>query len=83
MPTTSNGLMDIALRSTLRSGCPTGGTLVTGSDDFSLILWDTETGDALATFEGHNGKVKSIAISPDGTGRRICRMGRTCRALGP
>ena len=30
-------------------------------------LWDVETGENIATFQGQKGKVESIAFSPDGT----------------
>ena len=45
---------------------PDGQQLVTGSNDYTLILWDAATGEALRTFEGHMGWVKAVAISPDG-----------------
>jgi dipeptidyl aminopeptidase/acylaminoacyl peptidase len=34
--------------------------------DFAIRLWDVETGKVLQRFEGHTGKVSSVAFSPDG-----------------
>jgi cytochrome c len=39
--------------------------LVSGGDDFDLILWDRDSGDA-TRLEGHQGKVAALAVSPDG-----------------
>jgi len=36
-----------------------------GSDDFSVILWDLEGGGS-TRLDGHQGKVAEIAVSPDG-----------------
>ena len=32
-----------------------------------MKLWDAATGQLLRTFEGHAGRVNSVAFSPDGT----------------
>lgn len=45
---------------------PNGRTLLSGSDDKTLILWDTATATTIRTFTGHTGKLLSISISPDG-----------------
>jgi len=37
---------------------------VSAGDDFALILWDLATGTG-TRLEGHRGKVKSLAVSPD------------------
>ena len=37
------------------------------SDDNTARLWDTASGQALVTLEGHTGTVRSAAFSPDGT----------------
>jgi WD40 repeat protein len=31
-----------------------------------LHLWDLESGENLRTFEGHTGRVNSVAVTPDG-----------------
>jgi WD40 repeat protein len=45
---------------------PDGKTLVTGSWDTSLRLWDTATGKLVRNLVGHTAPVQSAAISPDG-----------------
>lgn len=45
---------------------PNGQTLATGSDDFTIELWDLNTQKLISTFTGHQNAVKSMAISPDG-----------------
>lgn len=45
---------------------PDGKTLLTGSRDRTLALWDAATGKRLRVFEGHEGGVTSVAFSPDG-----------------
>ncbi|MCE2668650.1 MAG: WD40 repeat domain-containing protein [Microcystis sp. 49638_E5] len=44
---------------------PNGKTLVSGSDDKTIKLWNVETGQKLHTFEGHGGPVYSVNFSPD------------------
>lgn len=39
---------------------------ISGSDDETVRPWDTTTGAALQTLEGHSGLVSSVAFSPDG-----------------
>ena len=43
-----------------------GQTLVSGSDDNTIKLWDLYTGQLLHTLEGHAEDVSSVVISPDG-----------------
>ncbi|WNF13484.1 eIF2A-related protein [Microcystis aeruginosa] len=43
-----------------------GKTLVSGSDDNTIKLWNVETGQKLHTFEGHGGPVYSVNFSRDG-----------------
>lgn len=45
---------------------PDGKTVVTGSDDRMVKLWDAKTGLVRATMSGHTGNVSSVAFSPDG-----------------
>lgn len=45
---------------------PDGNTLVSGSADRTIIVWDAETGDNLTTLEGHTNDVADLAFSPDG-----------------
>ncbi|KXZ47607.1 hypothetical protein GPECTOR_34g766 [Gonium pectorale] len=41
--------------------------LASGSEDQSVRLWDTTTGQCLATLLGHNGWIRCVAFSPDGS----------------
>ncbi|KAJ3015643.1 UNVERIFIED_CONTAM: POC1 centriolar protein A [Siphonaria sp. JEL0065] len=43
-----------------------GETVVSGSDDKTVKLWDTRTGECTRTLEGHTSYVYSVAISADG-----------------
>lgn len=45
---------------------PNGETIATGSDDWTIRIWDTTTGDLLRTAYLHAGKVKAIAYSLSG-----------------
>jgi WD40 repeat protein len=45
---------------------PDGKTLITGSYDHSIKLWDRFTGQETRTLRGHTSGVRIVAISPDG-----------------
>ena len=56
----------------MRTGSPawrcwqTGGARCRDPDDRTLRLWDLETGAELRRFEGHERRVTSVAVLPDG-----------------
>jgi disulfide oxidoreductase YuzD len=45
---------------------PDGKTLVSGSWDKTIKLWDVETGQEIRTLKGHDNYVRSVNFSPDG-----------------
>ena len=44
-----------------------GRSLVSGSDDTTVKLWDVQTGGIVKTFHGHTNHVHSVSISADNT----------------
>ncbi len=45
---------------------PDGKTLVSGSQDGTIKLWNVETGEEIRTLQGHDDYVRSVNFSPDG-----------------
>jgi len=45
---------------------PDGQTIVSGSSDKMVKLWEASTGLLLRTLKGHRDWVRSVAVSPDG-----------------
>ena len=45
---------------------PDGQQIVSGSDDFTLKVWDLQTGREVRTLIGHTDKVNAVVITPDG-----------------
>ena len=45
---------------------PDGATLVGGSQNGTIHLWDTTTGKEIKTLIGHNDRIVSVAFNPDG-----------------
>ena len=45
---------------------PDGRTIASGSDDQTIKLWDANSGDELATLQGHDYYLFDVAFSPNG-----------------
>jgi WD40 repeat protein len=45
---------------------PDGKRLVSGSEDWTIKIWDFEVGRATLTLAGHKGRIRHLAFSPDG-----------------
>jgi WD40 repeat protein/DNA-binding SARP family transcriptional activator len=45
---------------------PDGRTILSGSGDDTLILWEAESDQEIRRFEGHTGGVNSVAFGPEG-----------------
>jgi WD40 repeat protein len=45
---------------------PSGGFLLTGSDDMTVRMWNPRTAAVMAVFRGHTASVNAVAASPDG-----------------
>jgi WD40 repeat protein len=45
---------------------PYGNTVVSGSDDYTVRLWDKDTGKEIRRLQGHTDGVNSVLISTDG-----------------
>ena len=46
---------------------PDGASLVSGSSDRTIKLWDVQTGGVVKTFHGHTAQICSVSISGDST----------------
>jgi len=46
---------------------PNGQTLVSGSSDNTLRIWELPTGELLQTLEGHESFINAVVVSPDGS----------------
>jgi WD40 repeat protein len=44
---------------------PDGEQIVSSSSDYTIKLWDAQTGAELRTLKGHYSLVSSVAFSPD------------------
>ncbi|XP_047101576.1 guanine nucleotide-binding protein subunit beta-2 [Schistocerca piceifrons] len=54
-------------------------TLITGSGDMKICLWDLEAGKRKMDFQGHCGDVVSISLSPDCKNYVTGSVDRTCK----
>ena len=58
---------------------PDGKTIVTGSDDGTLKIWNAKTGLLIKTLAGHTDYVTSVAYSPDGKTIASGELGKTIK----
>jgi eukaryotic-like serine/threonine-protein kinase len=54
---------------------PDGKRIAIGDTDYTVKIWDVETGKKLATLRGHSGDVYTVAFSPDPDGRWVASAG--------
>ena len=45
---------------------PDGRCIASGSSDFTVRVWDAQTGQSVMALTGHDDAVESVAFSPDG-----------------
>ena len=41
--------------------------IISGSNDRTIRVWNIETGETIATLEGHRSEVTAVSLSPDNT----------------
>ena len=58
---------------------PDGKSVVSGSSDRTVKIWDTKTGNRQATLKGHGRMVNCVAITPDGKRLLSCSSDCTIR----
>ena len=58
---------------------PDGRWAVSGSEDWTLRLWDLENNRVVRTYEGHGATVHAVAITPDGKSILSASEDRTLR----
>ncbi|WP_051041501.1 WD40 repeat domain-containing protein [Oscillatoria nigro-viridis] len=58
---------------------PDGQTVVSGSSDSTIKLWNLNTGQELHTLSGHSHGVTSIALAPDGQTLASCSKDKTIK----
>ncbi|KAK9728648.1 WD domain, G-beta repeat [Popillia japonica] len=54
-------------------------TVLTGSGDMKICMWDLESGRKTTDFNAHNGDVVSVSVSPDGNTYVTGSVDKTCR----
>jgi WD40 repeat protein len=59
---------------------PDGTKIASGSDDKTVKVWNTQTGQCASTLTGHNETVRSVCFSPCGT--KIASGGGREKKLG-
>jgi WD40 repeat protein len=47
---------------------PDGKRVISGAEDYTLKVWDLETGSELFSLNGHTGIVEAVAVTPNGKG---------------
>ncbi|HYO52448.1 hypothetical protein [Archangium sp.] len=58
---------------------PDGSRVLTASLDSTARLWDSRSGQLLATLKGHEDRVRSAGFSPDGSRVVTASDGKTAR----
>lgn len=76
---TKRASIDPALRQTALAFGPDGTSIVAGSPDGSVQVFETPTGRVLARLRGHQARVLSAALSPDG--RKVLSSGFDSRLV--